>query len=395
MLKKAALGFLLIFGFCLPMHAENPYPPRHVRIEQPSNLGVIKVLLHKDIEAANLEVRGPYKIFDPKTGSRVSKGYMNKQYLLRPTLDGISWGGQFPGVFQIALVPKDEDTYVLVNGIQYSGDLYVYQIGNSLSIVNVLPIEDFVKAMLNPRVNKELHPEVLAALAIVARTQAYFYSTRNESAFWHLDGQKIGYQGCCVCSRRNGVDEAVRLTHHLVLKSDQYGTPDGFFDATYTGDCAGKTAPYHTIFRKEGYTLHKGIESPFAKAHREDSEWDFQITAADLAKKIGMDAIAKYELYKDHDSHKVYGLKFEGDGQIKELDIMQFQAALGENNLKSTDFSVQYSDKCFSFVGYGEGPGAGLCLYSAAEMAKRGKNAAEILDKFFPDSRITYMDIKK
>jgi len=391
---RACLGLFLLIGSVFTLQA-SVLPSRHVTIEQPSNLGLVKVLLYQDIEAANLEVRGGYRIYNPKDKAKVARGYVNKQFLLRPTLDGIAWGEQFPGVFQLALVPKNEDTYILINGIQYSGDIYVYQIGNTLSIVNVLPVEDFVRAMLNPKINTELHPEVLAALAIAARTQAYFYSTRNESAFWHLDAREIGYQGSCVCSRRNGVDEAVSLTHHLVMKSDQHGTQEGFFDATYTANCAGKTAPHHLIYRKEGFTSHKGVKSPLALASRSNSRWSYHIHTEELAKKLGWDSVSKYELYKDTDSEKVYGIRFESQDDSLDLDVMQFQAMLGENNLKSTDFSVQYSDKNFSFVGYGEGSGSGLCLFTAQEMAKRGRNAAEILEAFFPDIKITFMDIKK
>jgi SpoIID/LytB domain protein len=387
------LSLFLVLG-CLSIgRVDASQSGRHVTIEQPSNLGLVKVLLHRDIEAANLEVRGGCKIYDPRTGAKVSASLMNKQYLLRPTLDGIAWGEQYPGVFQIALIPRDEDTYILVNGIQYSGDLYVYQIGNTLSIVNVLSIEDFVKAMLNPKVNADLHPEVLAALSIVARTQAYFYSTRNESAFWHLDANQIGYQGACVCSRKNGVDNAVALTHHLVMKSSQYGNTDGYFDATYTSNCGGKTAPYHLIYRKEGFTAHTGVFSPLANVARDDSKWSFSILSQDLAEKLGMEKISKFELFSD--SGKVYAIRFENSEEKKDFNVIHFQELLGEKDLKSTEFSVQYSDNVFSFVGYGEGPGTGLCLYSAQEMAKRGKNAAQILDMFFPESRITFMDIKK
>lgn len=394
MRSKAFIGFVLL-GLCLfPLSAGlSPHP--HVKIEQPSNKGSIKILLYNQIEGANLEVRGGYKLYDPKTGAKIAKGVLNKQFLLRPTLDGLAWGEQFPGIFQIALVPNSSDTYILVNGIQYSGDLYVYQIGNTISIVNVLPIEEFVKAMLNPKVNAQLHPEVLASLAIVARTQAYFYSTRNESSLWQLDARKIGYQGACVCSRGNGVDQAVATTHHLVMKSDRHGTPDGFFDATYTVNCAGKTAPYHVIHKKEGFAPHKGVEAPLAKASRMEAKWSFAISKDELAEKLGLGEIKKYDLHKEPVSGKVYGLRLEAEEGVKDLSFFELQAMLGEKQLKSSDFALHQEGGHFSFEGYGEGPGTGLCLFSAQEMAKRGKNAAEILEAFFPQMHISYMDVKK
>lgn len=370
-------------------------PQKYVLIEQPNNFGMIKILLCKDAEAANLEVHGGYKIFDPKTGNKITKGSMKKQYLLRPTLDGLAWGEAYPGVFQIALVPNSPEGYFLVDGIQYAGNLYVYQIGNTLSLVNEVAVEDYVKAMLNPQINQKVEPEVLAAMAIIERTQAYYHALRNQNKFWHLDAKEIGYQGRGVCGRNNGVDRAVELTHHLVMKSKTYGIHDGFFNATFTQNCAGKTAPYHLIHRVEGHTFKKSIESPLALAARNQSHWTHKVFLDELAAKLGWDGITSFEVFKDPDSGKVYGMKFEYKNETKDLDFVKLQALLGDSKIKSTDFTAQSKDNVLFFDGYGEGLGVGACLFTAEEMAKKGHNAAEILAMFFPNTYIVYMDIRK
>ncbi len=391
---KALIGFCLAL-ICLGFSSVNASPQKYVLIEQPNNLGMIKVLLCKDEEAANLEVHGGYKIFDPKLGAKISKGSMKKQYLLRPTLDGLAWGEAYPGLYQIALVPNEPDGYFLVNGIQYSGNLYVYQIGNTLSLVNEVPVEDYVKSMLNPKVNSNLSHEVLASMAIIERTQAYYHALRNQNKFWHLDAKEIGYEGRGVCGRNNGVDKAVELTHHLVMKSKSYGILDGFFNATYTSNCAGKTAPYHLIHRVEGHTFKKSVESPLALAARNQSHWTHKILLDDLAERLGWEAVTSYEVFTDKDSGKVYGMKFEHKGEIADLDFEKLQSLLGDTKLKSTDFTATNKDNVLVFDGYGEGFGVGACLYTAQEMAERGHNAAEILEMFFPSTYIAYMDIRK
>lgn len=392
------MKFRVLFGLCLMIlmgAASQVYATtqKHVIIEQPKNLGAIKILLCQDMEAVNLEVRGGYKVFDPKTGSRIGKGSINKQYVLKPTLDGVVWGEAYPGVFQVAIVPSEKEGYFLVDGIQYSGKLYVYQVGNSLNLVNEVAIEDYVKCMLNPKVNKQMHPEALAAMAIIERTQAYYHALKNQNAFWHLDAKAINYQGRGVCFRGNGVDKAVELTHHLVMKSKNYGIQNGFFNATYTDHCAGKTAPYHLIHRKEGHTSRKYVESPLAMASRSDTHWSHRIDMDNLAEKLGWDAITGYEVYTDNESGKVYGMRFQGKNESAELDFFKLQSLLGESKIKSTDFKVIQKDNVIVFDGYGQGLGVGACLYTAQEMARRGHNAAEILDLFFPNTFIAYMDI--
>ena len=391
---KALKGFCLAL-ICLGVSSINATPQKYVLIEQPNNLGMVKVLLCKDVEAANLEVHGGYKIFDPKTGSKIAKSSIRKQYLLRPTLDGLVWGEGYPGVYQLALVPNEPKGYFLINGIQYSGNLYVYQIGNSVSLVNEVPVEEYVKSMLNPKVNSKMPHEVLACMAIIERTQAYYYALKNQNKFWHLDANEIDYQGRGVCSRNNGVDRAVELTHHLVMKSKSYGILDGFFNATYTAHCAGKTAPFHLIKRVEGHASKKTVESPLALAARNESHWTHKILLDDLAEKLGWEGITSYEVFTDHESGKVYGMKFEHKDEIADLDFEKLQTLLGDSKLKSTDFSASSKDNVLVFEGYGEGNGVGACLYTAQEMADRGHNAAEILEMFFPHTYIAYMDIKR
>src|SRR3989338_2672066 len=230
-------------------------------IEQPSRPGTIKVLLFNQIDGINLEVRGGYKVYDPKTGKKIASSITKKSFFIQPTLDGISWGETYPGTYQIAIVPGNS-ILSLVNGTQYAGAIYVYQVGSKISVVNDLSVEDFVKSMLSKEINEPKPHETLAALAILMRTKAYYHAKKSEGAFWHLDAKEIGYQGYGVTLRDNGVEEAVDMTQNLVMQVP-HGYDEGLFDATYTQHSAGKTVPYHLIYRKEGYAPHQGVEAPF------------------------------------------------------------------------------------------------------------------------------------
>lgn len=389
---KAFLGVCLTLICCGFANLSAAAEKVTATVEQPNRFGMIKVLLGKDLEAVNLEVRGGYKIFDPKTGVKLSRASRAKQNLLRPTLDGIVWGEAFAGYYQIALIPNEPNDYVLINGIQYAGDLYVYQVGNTLNLVNVVPIERYVQSVLNPKVDRDLHPEVLAALAIIERTQAYYLAQKNENALWHVDAQKINYQGLGVCARSNGIDRAVEQTHHLVMKSKSYGIQDGYFNATYTEHCAGKTVPFHLIYRTEGHAYKKPVESPLALANRKDSHWMYQMDVNEFADKLGLEEVTKVEALIDQASGKVYGMHLQSKNENVDLDFIKLQSLLGKEKIKSTDFKVQRKDNTIIFDGFGRGLGVGACLYSAQEMAQRGHSASEILAAFFPNTRISFVE---
>ena len=57
---------------------------------------------------------------------------------------------------------------------------------------------------------------------------------------------------------------------------------------------------------------------------------------------------------------------------------------MGEGNLVSNDFKVKINKDKILFEGYGKGDGVGLCLFSAAKLAKSGELAPKILAQFFP-----------
>lgn len=358
-------------------HKESPQPP------------AIKLLLKRDVEGAVLEVKGGYKLYDPNTNKKIGKGVVGKNYFIQPTMDGLKWGEGFPGVYQLVIVPNDSTTLSLVDGIQYTGKIYVYQIGNRISIVNELPVEDYVKCVLGYAVNEEMSEEALNALAIVTRTSAQYYLSKSPDAFWHIDAREIAFPGYSARLRNYGVEEAVDITKYLVLEASHGLNNGGVFDATYTENSAGKTAPYHIIFRKDGSAGVKSIETPLAFKERSKSKWTYSISKHELARKLGLPKLSHIEAEVDKNSGKVYTIHAVNEQFSKDVDFITFQKILGNSNLKSSEFQVEEKADFIRFTGYGRGSGVGLCVFSAQKMAQQGQNAADILKTFFPEAHIT------
>ena len=63
----------------------------------------------------------------------------------------------------------------------------------------------------------EMDEEVMDAIAIAARTNAYYLVSRKMEAPWHVDAQEVGYQGYAVTLQNLHVDRAVNNTRHMVL----------------------------------------------------------------------------------------------------------------------------------------------------------------------------------
>ncbi len=132
----------------------------------------IKVLLTHDQESVLVEVKGKYNLYDPRTGQLMSSRFKGKRRTLQATRQGLVWGEEFPGVHQMAIVPDDYNTKINVDGIDYYGSVYVYDVGGLISVVNDIHVEDYLDSLMSPMFQSEMPSELLEALAITARTNA-------------------------------------------------------------------------------------------------------------------------------------------------------------------------------------------------------------------------------
>lgn len=342
----------------------------------------VKVLLSKDNEGSLVEVKGAYQVFDPLAGKVVSAGLKGKRFFLYPHKEGIKWGEDFVGIYQLKIIPTGKDSSVLVNGIQYSGSIEIYHVDDKITIINEVDIESYLKSTLTPRFSENIHDVVTDALAIVARTNVYYQVIHNKNAFWHVDAKEIDYKGLAATLFNKNVDRAVDNTRFLVMTYEKLP-----FATTWNENCAGKTASYHSIFRKN-VAAPGGIKSAFAERDRKEHHWSFSVDKAKIAKLAKTNRITGLDLYIDSSSEKVYAIRVQDGSHSKEIDFFHLQKGLGENNLLSNDFTITMEGNTVIFDGFGEGCSVGLCIYSATQMAKRGDTAPEILATFYPYSHI-------
>jgi stage II sporulation protein D len=357
-------------------------------IEIPTDLSLktrpttIKVLIGKHQNKILLEAKGRYKVYDPFSSLPITEGVFSKRQWLKSSENGLVWGGLLPGVHQMRLVPQDAQSTVLVGGIEYKGCIEIYDMKGKLHIVNEVDIERYLKSVMTAQLFNDLDEEVLDAVAITARTNAYYLVYRKLTAHWHVNANDVGYQGYALTLQNPPIERAIHNTRHMVMTYQ--GMP---FPATWTKNSAGRTAPFATIFRKAVQTP-EGVETCFAAHDRQKHSWAFSITKQNLAKALGRAHLTELDLYQDSTSQKVYGARIKEDGQAHQLSFAELQEALGNARLKSNDFTVETAGNTMTFRGFGEGSGVGLCLYNANAMADLGHKAPKILASLFPETTL-------
>lgn len=347
----------------------------------------IKVLIADNVDAAVVEVHGPYSVFDPNKGKQIASRFFGKSQLLQATTEGIRHGEIFVGTYQIEYRPDTANTRVLVDGIQYPGNLAFYQLGSRISIVNQVDVEDYLKSILTGMANPKMAPEALSAMVIAARTSAYYQAAKAPEAHWHVRAEDVGYVGYTAIEK-TALAESINNSKYMVMSHD--GTADAAkpFLAPITEHSAGKTAPAHAMLRRDVGAPHKGANAYPALVDRATTEWTLDVSKKEVERLTGLKGITKVELEKDTASGKVFAVRFEAPSGARKVDFLALQKALGDGRLKSSDFTVELKGDGVAIKGYGRGHGMGLCLYTAEKMAEKEQNAQAILSEFFPDTQI-------
>ncbi|GAB4228800.1 MAG: SpoIID/LytB domain-containing protein [Chlamydiales bacterium] len=218
MLRKIAAFLLLLPLFLHPLQAGVWDQIKSVFSKSPkTRVPTIKVLVAHDLEEIKLKVEGKHYIYDPYTKEHLSTHYYGKEAYIRALPSGIKWGEEFPGVYQVKIIPDSDDGTVWLDGVEYKGSIVVYDIGESISVVNEVDIEEYVRSVLCTQLENPLPNEALAAVVIATRTQAYHQAFSASNPYWTVDAHQFGYHGGISRPKIPGLLETINATRFMIL----------------------------------------------------------------------------------------------------------------------------------------------------------------------------------
>lgn len=177
----------------------------------------IRVLIGMDQPSFDVVVTGPFKGFDPRTGDNILYSQLGKKATMQVMDGGIKWGEEFPGIHQIMIVPTDPATKIYVNGTEYPGAMYFYDVAGNLSAINKVDMEAYLTSILTPLHEKDEPQELLSAIAITARTNAYYLAENPTNPYWAVNAQQVGYHGVVDITHGAPIIRAINETRYMVL----------------------------------------------------------------------------------------------------------------------------------------------------------------------------------
>jgi SpoIID/LytB domain protein len=267
----------------------------------------------------------------------------------------------------------------------------------SENITRELPLEEYLVGVLGAESSVEDEIEALKAQAVVSRAFALKNLGRHA---------REGYDFCSTthCQRytfpkakgaiKGASRRAVEETAGVIMSDPLGNIVDAYFHAA----CGGMTANIETLWGAPAPSYLRGVRDDFCATmpHR---RWAQKIPAKQLAKALQGDErtnvgarLVSITVTRRDATGRAEELTIEGARRrlVRGWDFKLIVGrALGWQMIKSSRFEVSRMGDDFIFRGSGFGHGLGLCQEGAHVAARRGMGYRQILNHYFPGTRLT------
>jgi len=363
---------------------------------------IIKVSIFVNQKKINIGCEDDYSVYDLTSGEK-EIFYSKDIHLVYPSSKGIIFGDREIPSSIIRLVPKDEKNLVRVNGKRYRDSIIIKKEKNkTLTVINEVGLENYIAGVLPYEIDSGWKLEAIKAQAVVART----YALRNLKKH-----EQDGYDLCNTvhCQVYGGVEGEKDETNLAVEKTrGEVLTYKGNLANTFYHACCGghtENPVYVWTDFEDNPEYLKGVECKFCVKSKHYN-WSNDVEESFIRKKLiekgykNIGKILKIEFSERTESKRAkyvkiyYKDRFTGKSSDVKINSAFFRLAIDPWTIKSTKFlSIKKIDKnTFRFTGQGWGHGVGMCQWGAKVMADEGYNYKEILNFYYPGTKIEKWD---
>lgn len=287
----------------------------------------------------------------------------------------------------------------------YQGSMEIRRKDGALLLINRLPLETYLEAVVPSEMPSSYEMEALKAQAVCARTYAWKQMEEGRLQEYGADvDDSVNYQVYGNISPQDSTNRAVRETEGEVLCQN-----GELIEAYYFSTSAGATSTDEIWGAKEAASYLKSVSCTF-DAEEPWSRWSVEIPWSSVEQRAWSyeagGALKALEVVKKNQSGAVISLRAvmeEASFEIsEEYAVREFLSPKGctitEQNgtkvqggllLPSAYFTINcIPGEVVSIEGGGYGHGVGMSQTAANQMAGEGYTYGEILNYFFRDIAI-------
>lgn len=377
---------------------------------------MIRVLLADDVNHCTIKMRGGFRLFNsdgnvlvPDTtstewGQSIDVGVLGGEFTI---------GGRRFAAREITISPVEPFMFVM-DGNEFRGKLLLKAgvDGQTFEAINIVSLEPYLAGVVGAEMPDRWETEALKAQAIAART----YCLYNKKKFgytrdWDVAKTQTSQVYLGLKRESANVWRAVNETSGEVLMCEQAGLPgagasgEELFPAYYSSSCGGHTEDAKNVFG-DSFGPLRGVECPYCRAvARPDVffwpmvQFNKETVATAVQKKYpqlkGLGDIANISAVKQSDYpdfSRITMVKLTGtNGRSEFLRAEDIRLTIDPagNRVRSVACKIAIIEGRVAFLaGRGFGHGVGMCQCGAQGMAMQGKTASEILQYYYPGSKL-------
>ncbi|MCK4917932.1 MAG: SpoIID/LytB domain-containing protein [Candidatus Omnitrophica bacterium] len=397
---------------------------------------LVRVGLAKDLESFTFSCGSDFVINDSKSNFKGYKnklykvlfrngkiyftGYKNKKkyktFISSVKINSINAGGEKHGFYVLDMVHGAGDFWHKQVDRAYRGDLEIVALKNKGMLINILSVEDYLYGVLSAEIPANSKEDALKAQAVAARTHVYTNMGRHK---------KDGFDFCTDvhCQVYQGISSETEATNKAVkdTKSEIIGYVGKPIEIFYHANCGGCLSS--DVFGKFNYFANKidSNEGTVPDTPYNEELW-FQNVPDHFCSNISKGKSRWQRVYDEEDFIIAFGYKLidlksilpleKGECfRFRKIEVNTVQGKISLNSglkirnyfdkLRSSSFKYEiklskkgYANMLF-FWGSGFGHGTGLCQEGAMGMAEQGFTYKEIVEHYFPNTKIIKVVFKE
>lgn len=376
----------------------------------------VRVRIHQE-KSINLQCSGPFELYCIRDDGE-SADYYSNSALIAKLQDGRIFVYQETGLplekslTRVVASPKDQSSHIRVDGIPYRGVAEIIVEDTTLSVVNAIYMEDYLKGVLPPEIGRHSKSELeaLKAQAVASRTYAFSRFRRNPARRYDMVNEVADQVYTGMSGEDRWTNKAIDETRGEVLTSS-----GNLITAYYHSTCGGHTDNVEDVWDRQPVSYLKGTKDADYCEWSKFYRWTFEWNAVDLAKNIRTYLKARGRLNGD-DPFEIRNIEVADRLRSGRIKILKIETAEDEYLLfkdqirwailrpdregailPSTDFEmtlVRDDDGdliAVYFEGFGNGHGVGMCQCGALGRARANQDYRSILSKYYRGTKLTHL----
>jgi stage II sporulation protein D len=305
------------------------------------------------------------------TLTAVEKGFKMRNFILKPPIKIESTNG-----------------IIFADKKPYRGFLTVIKFNSRAVVINVLTVEDYLKGVLPKEANPGWGTEALKTQAVASRTYTLANMGRHDS---------MGFDMCDTthCQVYGGAAwESLSCNIAIAETKSEVLTYDAkLAQAVFHANCGGHTEDPKYVWGWTNATVEylKGVKCGYC-GNAPHTHWETTLSENFIIQKLSKYGVGKIKSIEVKDvtpAGSAMEVTIRHSKGMFDMNAYKFRLAVDAWKIKSTTFDdIKKDGDKITFKGRGWGHKVGLCQWGAKAMADEGKKYKQILEHYYPKTKV-------